>query len=447
MDGDAMPIKMDFDLKKFLSSINDQVVMSKDIINFNNGVFAVPNKPKSIEWLNYVNSLRNEKQYSGYWGDQEAMIDTFNDEKWNQIVYQPDYKIGWNSYLPIYNREGDPNLYQKDQSWCLHLPGINSYKKRLELFVKQLPEEFPDGKMPKFYVVNTYGHFGDHIVFTGAARNIIAKHPDIKFIIPDNQFHDIFLYNDDFINYPNRNGIKSAISNYLSLYNEQHAIDGNIVEAFTKSLCKNMGIETVPIITRVPILNLSKEEAEESNQFNGFWLLNANYQTVSISKGYPHWQEVVDELVGKGIKIIQVGNNDRKNITTNLNNVIDIRGQTSIRKLMVMVAGCDGVISPPSCISNIAGAFGTPSVIVNGGREPDKTTEYPNSIHISNHFDFCGWGKDSGCVCLALNGIRKCRHTRKINSKYYCRCMCETKPESIVEAVMSFCQKNSKDSL
>jgi hypothetical protein len=37
------------------------------------------------------------------------------------VVEVPPKGIGWNSYLSIYGRNDDPNLYG-DGHWCLHIP-------------------------------------------------------------------------------------------------------------------------------------------------------------------------------------------------------------------------------------------------------------------------------------------------------------------------------------
>ena len=42
IDCDAAPINLDFDLPGYLSGVGDHVVMRKDVMGWNNGVFAIP---------------------------------------------------------------------------------------------------------------------------------------------------------------------------------------------------------------------------------------------------------------------------------------------------------------------------------------------------------------------------------------------------------------------
>lgn len=279
----------------------------------------------------------------------------------------------------------------------------------------------------------THPHVGDNIICTGAVANVRACFPDIFFKMPLSH-SEICLYNEDYVIDPMMYVPLGKIT-YGSLDDEQHGRNGNVVEGFTKSLCGLLGLPMVPITTRVPILHLSEAEREASKRWNGKILLNANCQTVSRSKGYPHWQEVVNRL--KGYDIVQIGGNQAKDISPNLRGVYDMRGKTSLRDLIVMVYGCDMVLSPPSCISNIAGAFVKPQIIVNASREPDVLLDYPNAVHISARSQ-CGWGVETGCICCRIGeGTRACQDWMPDGGTRWCRCQWEIPPERIVGCVKS----------
>ena len=282
------------------------------------------------------------------------------------------------------------------------------------------------------YQIYTHPHLGDNVILTGAARNIRAVYPEIIFQ-KINRYPDVFKYNsdwidDDMIIKP----IETKIT-YGTLYEEQHATNGNCVEGFTKMLCKALDLKQVPCITTQPILELTDKEKEEAEKWRGKWLLNANCQECTRSKGYPHWQRVIDGL--KELEFIQIGGNEDRDISPDLTGVEDLRGKTSIRQLFIMAYGCDGVISPPSAISNIAGAFGKKQVIVNASREPDELLKYPNAVHISHKDTDCGWGIDNGCVSLRFDGNRRCEHCIDDGKGCWCRCQWETQPETIIKAV------------
>lgn len=285
----------------------------------------------------------------------------------------------------------------------------------------------------KVFEYTTHVHAGDNIICTGAVANVRACFPAFRFKMPLNN-PEICLYNEDYVADPMFYVPLGKIT-YGSLDDEQHGRWGNVVEGFTRSLCGLLGLPMVPISTRVPILHLSEYERQQAQKWRGKILLNANCQTVSRSKGYPHWQEVVDGL--KDYDIVQIGGNQAKDISPDLRGVYDMRGQTSLRDLIVMVYGCDMVLSPPSCISNIAGAFLKPQIIVNASREPDILLDYPNATHISARSK-CGWGVETGCIyCRIGEGTRACQDFVCGKNSRWCRCQWEIPPERIIDCVKS----------
>ena len=121
MDADAATVGMEFDVASYLSGLDDKVVMQKDKLNWNAGVFAVSNGARTGQWLEKIYEMRTVPKYNRGWREQQAMIDSFK-SGWEDVVEVPPKGIGWNSYLSIYGRDDDPNLYG-DGHWCLHIPG------------------------------------------------------------------------------------------------------------------------------------------------------------------------------------------------------------------------------------------------------------------------------------------------------------------------------------
>lgn len=121
MDADATTVGMEFDIASYLSGLDDKVVMQKDKLNWNAGVFAVSNGARTGQWLEKIYEMRTVPKYNRGWREQQAMIDSFK-SGWGFVVEVPPKGIGWNSYLPIYGRDDDPNLYENGH-WCLHIPG------------------------------------------------------------------------------------------------------------------------------------------------------------------------------------------------------------------------------------------------------------------------------------------------------------------------------------
>ena len=278
---------------------------------------------------------------------------------------------------------------------------------------------------------STHKHVGDHVICTGAVRNVRLEHPEIKFVLPD-MHGEIFANNPDFTHEISYREIPRVT--YGKVYDEQRGTWGTCVEGFTRSLCELLNIPLVPIRVNHPVLVLNEYEKEWAGQWNDCILLNGNFQTCGVSKGYPHWQDVVDGL--GDVRIIQIGGNESRDISPNLRGVEDMRGKTTLRQLIAMAYGCRCIVSPPSCISNIGGAFGKPQVVVNASREPDALTKYENVRFVSHKCD-CGWGVDNGCVALRiLFGTRCCPHTVRKDGLDWCKCQYETPPADVVKAVL-----------
>ena len=288
---------------------------------------------------------------------------------------------------------------------------------------------------PKAYSFFTHKHLGDALICAGAVRNVVAAHPEIRFVVPDH-CGEAYANNPDFVEKRDAGSIVPIVGRveYGSVNAERHGERGTCVEGFTRCLCELMGIEQVPIITDHPVAVLSDDELEEAKKWEGAILLNANCQTCTVSKGYPHWQAVVDGLAGH--RVIQIGGKEDRDLSPDLKGVEDMRGRTTIRQLFAMAYGCRMVIAPPTSLTNIAGAFCKPQIVVNASREADVLTGYPNAVHISTKFEPCGWGVTDGCVALWWDRSRKCDHPIEINGRKWSACQVAVDPQRIIDAAL-----------
>ena len=289
--------------------------------------------------------------------------------------------------------------------------------------------------------LKTHPHLGDHVILTGAVRNVRLARPDIHFV-PTAEYGEVWNGNPD-VHDIDAGGFFLRIEergvDYGTVMEERFGSNGTCVEGFTKVLCSILGIEQVPLVHNAPILYLTEEEIEWGTQFEDAIVLNSNCQTSTLSKGYPHWQRVVDSL--KGERIVQVGGNLDKDLTMDLRGVEDWRGKTSIRQLFAMIHGCRLVVSPPSSFSNIAGAFAKKQLVLNGSREADVLTGYEGAVHFSRKSkcqgipDLGAWGIDCGCVSLGTKGFRTCPMAGgeyvERDGRHWCRCMWDIKPHDI----------------
>lgn len=292
------------------------------------------------------------------------------------------------------------------------------------------------------YGVRSHKHIGDSIITTGAVRNVKLARPDLRFKYVG-WAPEIWENNPDVEGRDVAVDVELPVVDYGRVAMEQRASRGNVVEAFTHSLCGLLGIPMVPMATRVPNVALTDEEKADGEKWRRCVLLNANGQTVSFSKCYPHWQDVVNAL-SRDFHVVQVGSREKRNISPVLSDVLDWRGRSeNVREYMSMVHGCAGVISPPSGIVHLAAAFGKPAVVVCGARELPRLTDYPDMEHVSLFYGSCGSGADWACVSLTKNGKRPCRDVVEIGGRHYAGCMASVAPEWIVEAARRVFGKES----
>ena len=99
------------------------------------------------------------------------------------------------------------------------------------------------------------------------------------------------------------------------------------------------------------------------------------------NKDWPdlYWDDLIDRLLRRSA-VIEVGAQVENNSVRNLDQYIDLRGQTSIEQLVAVVAAADIIVAPMSSAVHIAAAAQIPSVIVYGGYEHPSNTAYTGNI-------------------------------------------------------------------
>jgi len=134
-----------------------------------------------------------------------------------------------------------------------------------------------------------------------------------------------------------------------------------------------------------------------------FWVVSAGGKTDYTVKWWSteRFQAVVDALRGR-VLFVQVGLIDHHHPI--LRDVIDLRGKTSLRELVLLIHHAQGVLSPVTAAMHLAAAIPVktgaakrrPCVVVAGGREPPHWESYPNHqfIHTVGMLSCCETG---GC--------------------------------------------------
>ena len=210
MDADAAPVNMDFDLVRYLSDFpKNTIIMGRDVLGWNSGVFAVPNCDRSFKWLEELGSDEtlakfdpDPKKYP--FKDQDAIVASFEGE-YADFVTEPDADIGWNNYDKIYDRysDGMPNEFVDGDHWCLHIPGFfNGYRHwRFSQFDERVGrEQCPVcGTHSPLYIVRKDGDGNENRFFKCPSCGMIFRYSDWRddFDALVNRKREILLHEEE----------------------------------------------------------------------------------------------------------------------------------------------------------------------------------------------------------------------------------------------------------
>lgn len=261
--------------------------------------------------------------------------------------------------------------------------------------------------------VRPWAHIGDTLFLTGAVRNIRMAYPQIQFVwMGRDVYKPLIDRNPDFVE-----GQPDVVLPTVRYGDgENVAAQGAHIQAEAKYICKALQIPPVPFKQKTPVVYLTDEEMRSGEAYKGWWLVNANYQTISVSKNYPHWVEVAEGMHAMGLKFAQLGGNEERDKTVDLPHALDLRGRTSLKQWLAMIANCDGIVSPPSGVMNAAAIWDKPMVIVTGARELPAITNYPSADYITTDCEYkgceaqkpeqCRFYKDGVCRCMDIPASR-----------------------------------------
>lgn len=189
-------------------------------------------------------------------------------------------------------------------------------------------------------------------------------------------------------------------------------------EAHTIDLEEALGIK-IPVTSLRPDLHLTQDEmlwpspvSKEYGYFGKYWIINAGIKNDYTLKYYHRYQEAVN-LLKNDVQFVQVGQLEHNHPP--LENVIDMRGKTTLRELFRLSYHAEGSVNAVSLQMVIMAALSKPCVVVAGGREgvrwqinPDHRYLYVNgSIDCCKSGDGCWKSKPSDCLNLK-EGIPLC---------------------------------------
>ena len=106
----------------------------------------------------------------------------------------------------------------------------------------------------------------------------------------------------------------------------------------------------------------------------------ANSYTPNKDWPDPYWEALVARLAARGT-VIDVGGPTTEPRAAPAGSHVDLRGRTSLPELVAAIAAADLFIAPDTGPMHIAGAVGTPAVVIYGGYIHPNSTAYPGNIN------------------------------------------------------------------
>ena len=158
--------------------------------------------------------------------------------------------------------------------------------------------------------------------------------------------------------------------------------------------------------------------------------------TTKLWNGY---QKVVDYFKGR-VTFVQIGKGEDNH--TKLSGVVDMIGQTSLRKLILWTTKAEAGIGPITLLQHLCAAFNKPYFCLAGGRENVTWIQYPcqHTFHTIGQLDCCIRG---GCwrsrvVPLGDEHVfdqHTCKYPIQTNNTAIAQCMELIKPVEVISAI------------
>lgn len=255
---------------------------------------------------------------------------------------------------------------------------------------------------PRKLIFTTYLCPGDHTVFTATLRDLHVAHPgayltDIRSSTPD------LFFNNPYVTALRDDEAEIVPLNYDWLIKRANQSAMHFLHGYRIMLERVLGVE-IPLTKFAGDIWLSAEEMAMDRQVQGpYWIIISGVKNDFTCKGYDvsRWQAVVAHFMGR-IAFAQVG--EWNHFHPNLSGVIDLRGKTTLRQLILLVYHSEGVLCPVTSLMHLAAAVPTknghprPCIVVAGSREPPTWERYPTHRFLDNvgHAQLpCSW--TGGC--------------------------------------------------
>jgi ADP-heptose:LPS heptosyltransferase len=237
---------------------------------------------------------------------------------------------------------------------------------------------------------------GDIVMLSAAVRDLHRRYPG-EFVTDVRTPCQAIFENSPYITPLDEDDpeVELVQCNY-PLIHQSNQLPYHFIHGFIQDLNEKLGLDIRPTAFHGDI-HISEEEkewmaaVEREGEDRPFWLVTAGGKPDFTIKWWSQerYQRVVDHFRGR-IEFVQVG--EAHHIHPPLEGVVDLRGATNLRQLILLMYQAQGALSSVSLLMHLAAAVETkpgmpknrPCVVVAGGREPPHFVAYPHHQFIHN---------------------------------------------------------------
>jgi ADP-heptose:LPS heptosyltransferase len=248
---------------------------------------------------------------------------------------------------------------------------------------------------PRKLILRNFQSPGDIVMLTATVRDLHACHPgqfvtDVRTSCPDLWANNPYLtpLSED------EPGVEVVDCHY-PLIDRINTVPYHFLHGFTEYLNDTLDLRIKPTQFKGDV-HLSPEETDWFKRVEDargrvprYWLFASGGKFDYTIKWWSaaRYQEVVNHFKGR-LDFVQIGEGGHHHPA--LENVIDLRGQTSLRQLTRLMYHAEGAVSAVSLLMHLAAAVPPkpgmpqhrPCVVIAGGREPPHFTAYPNHQYL-----------------------------------------------------------------
>jgi ADP-heptose:LPS heptosyltransferase len=262
---------------------------------------------------------------------------------------------------------------------------------------------------PRKLILQSHLTLGDIVMLTAAVRDLHRTCPgqfitDVRTGFPELWAHNPYLTQLDRLD----SSVETVGCN-TPLVNRSGKVPCHYLYAFMDYLNRRFDLQLEPTDFCGDI-HLSPAERLAPTPFRElvghqlpYWVVSAGGKHDITIKWWraERYQEVIDHFRGR-IQFVQVGQVGDHHPC--LHGVLDLRGRTNLRQLILLVHNADGVLCGVTSLMHLAAAVPRPAdrpglrpcVVIAGGREPPHWETYPGHqfLHTVGALECC---RDTGC--------------------------------------------------